>query len=75
MEIFEKFFKGLSRQEQIQLCADIGMNHTGIKTIISRNKKLGLQAAIKIEKATNGAVLAEQIRPEDADLIAYLRGK
>lgn len=59
-------------QSQIALAKALGVHQTAVSQWIAG--KVPLDRCVQIEKLTNAAVTCEDLRPDQAEYFAYLRG-
>lgn len=57
-------WRAWSRSEREALAKEAGTTHEYLRMIFTNQKKPGALMAVRIDKATGGAVTAEQLRPD-----------
>ncbi|MCC2961416.1 helix-turn-helix domain-containing protein [Massilia sp. IC2-278] len=72
MDKLLRFLNALGKSERAAFCADCGTSEQYLRKAISVQQRLGADLCIKIDKASRGEILCEDLRP-DIDW-AYLRG-
>lgn len=57
-------WRSWSRDEREALAKEAGTTHEYLRMIFTNSKKPGALMAVRIDKATGGAVAASQLRPD-----------
>lgn len=74
METLRTYLNSLPTEQQETFAKQCGTSVGYLRKAMSIGQKLGESICIDIERATNGAVTCEDLRPDLADRWAYLRG-
>ena len=67
-------WRSIRGNTSVRLCKLTGLNQPSLSKILNGHNKASLKFAVRLEKGTGGEIRAEEICPEDAELIQYLRG-
>lgn len=59
-----EYFKSLSTAERRGICDKVGIDYMWLRNMIYSNRSCSVKVALLIERVTQGAVRAEDLRPD-----------